>query len=126
MHVSAWRHGLRSVLCCCWPMYTQKPRGLQQNCRCCFDVIMHASHRYYVRPSSKPPKRAAIALAVKVGSVVETDEESGVAHILEHLAFNATKSFENHAIIAFLESIGSEFGACQVFVEVDSVARLTR
>jgi predicted Zn-dependent peptidase len=71
-------------------------------------------HRYYVRPSSKPPKRAAIALAVKVGSVVENDEESGVAHILEHLAFNATKSFENHAIIAFLESIGSEFGACQV------------
>lgn len=68
---------------------------------------------YYVRPCTKPQKRAAIALAVKVGSVVETEEERGVAHILEHLAFNATKSFENHAIIAFLESIGSEFGACQ-------------
>ena len=43
------------------------------------------AHRYYVRPCSKPQKRAAIALAVRVGSVVETEEERGVAHILEHL-----------------------------------------
>lgn len=43
------------------------------------------AHRYYVRPCSKPPKRAAIALAVKVGSVVEDEEARGVAHILEHL-----------------------------------------
>ncbi len=38
-----------------------------------------------MRPCSKPAQRAAIALAVKVGSVVETEEERGVAHILEHL-----------------------------------------
>ena len=39
-------------------------------------------------------------------------QERGVAHIVEHLAFNATEEFENHAIIKFLESIGAEFGAC--------------
>jgi hypothetical protein len=46
---------------------------------------------YYVRSSSKPKERAAIAVVVKVGSLVEQDQEQGVAHILEHLAFNATE-----------------------------------
>lgn len=38
----------------------------------------------------------------------------GVAHILEHLAFNATEEFSNHEIVKFLESVGAQFGACQV------------
>jgi predicted Zn-dependent peptidase len=41
--------------------------------------------RYYVRATSKPKHRAALALAVKVGSVAEEDDEQGVAHIVEHL-----------------------------------------
>ncbi|XP_077210657.1 insulinase (Peptidase family M16) protein [Tasmannia lanceolata] len=68
---------------------------------------------YYVRSNSKPKMRAALALAVKVGSVLEEEEERGVAHIVEHLAFSATKKYTNHDIIKFLESIGAEFGACQ-------------
>ncbi|XP_071721497.1 zinc protease PQQL-like isoform X2 [Rutidosis leptorrhynchoides] len=68
---------------------------------------------YYVRLNSKPKNRAALALAVKVGSVLEDDEERGVAHIVEHLAFSATKRYTNHDIVKFLESIGAEFGACQ-------------
>ncbi|KAL6558843.1 hypothetical protein OROMI_019193 [Orobanche minor] len=67
---------------------------------------------YYVRSNSKPKMRAALALAVKVGSVLEEEEERGVAHIVEHLAFSATKNYTNHDIIKFLESIGVEFGAC--------------
>lgn len=47
--------------------------------------------RYYVRKCNKPKQRAALGLAVKVGSVVEADTEQGVAHIVEHLAFNATE-----------------------------------
>lgn len=46
-------------------------------------------------------------------SVFEEDGEQGVAHITEHLAFNATKDFKNHEIVHFLQSIGSELGACQ-------------
>lgn len=68
---------------------------------------------YYVRCNSKPRMRAALALAVKVGSVLEEEEERGVAHIVEHLAFSATKKYTNHDIVKFLESIGAEFGACQ-------------
>ncbi|XP_039116038.1 zinc protease PQQL-like isoform X1 [Dioscorea cayenensis subsp. rotundata] len=68
---------------------------------------------YYVRSNPKPRMRAALALAVKVGSVLEDEEERGVAHIVEHLAFNATTKYTNHDIVKFLESIGAEFGACQ-------------
>ncbi|CAI0543733.1 unnamed protein product, partial [Linum tenue] len=68
---------------------------------------------YYVRRNSKPKMRAALALAVKAGSVLEEEEERGVAHIVEHLAFSATKNYTNHDIVKFLESIGAEFGACQ-------------
>ncbi|XP_008797884.1 zinc protease PQQL-like isoform X1 [Phoenix dactylifera] len=68
---------------------------------------------YYVRSNPKPRMRAALALAAKVGSVLEEEEERGVAHIVEHLAFSATKKYTNHDIIKFLESIGAEFGACQ-------------
>ncbi|AET05136.2 peptidase M16 inactive domain protein [Medicago truncatula] len=69
--------------------------------------------RYYVRCNSKPRMRAALALAVRVGSVLEEEDERGVAHIVEHLAFSATKRYNNHDIVKFLESIGAEFGACQ-------------
>ncbi|KAK9820030.1 hypothetical protein WJX72_005269 [[Myrmecia] bisecta] len=68
---------------------------------------------YYVRPCSRPKQRAAVALAVRVGSVVEEDHEQGIAHIVEHLAFNATEKYSNHDLVKFLESIGAEFGACQ-------------
>ncbi|XP_022154671.1 zinc protease PQQL-like isoform X1 [Momordica charantia] len=68
---------------------------------------------YYVRCNSKPRMRAALALAVKAGSVLEEEDERGVAHIVEHLAFSATKKYTNHDIVKFLESIGAEFGACQ-------------
>ncbi|XP_047310984.1 zinc protease PQQL-like [Impatiens glandulifera] len=68
---------------------------------------------YYVRCNSKPRMRAALALAVKAGSVLEEEDERGVAHIVEHLAFSATKKYTNHDIVKFLESVGAEFGACQ-------------
>lgn len=68
---------------------------------------------YYVRKNAKPKERAALALGVRIGSVLEEEEERGVAHIVEHLAFSATRKHTNHDIIRFLESIGAEFGACQ-------------
>ncbi|CAI5506607.1 unnamed protein product [Closterium sp. Naga37s-1] len=68
---------------------------------------------YYVRRNAKPQHRAALALAIRVGSLAEEEAERGVAHILEHLAFSATRRYSNHDIVRFLESIGAEFGACQ-------------
>ena len=69
--------------------------------------------RYYVHRAQKPKDRAALALAVDVGSVAEEEDERGVAHLVEHLAFRATRSFGNFEIVRFLESIGAEFGPCQ-------------
>ncbi|KAK8566816.1 hypothetical protein V6N13_002501 [Hibiscus sabdariffa] len=68
---------------------------------------------YYVRSNPRPRLRAALALAVNVGSVLEEENERGVAHIVEHLAFSATKRYTNQDIVKFLESIGAKFGACQ-------------
>ena len=68
---------------------------------------------YHVMRTHKPKDRAALALAVDVGSIAEAPEECGVAHLVEHLAFRATENNDNFAIVRFLESIGAEFGACQ-------------
>ncbi|CAE8739418.1 unnamed protein product [Polarella glacialis] len=68
---------------------------------------------YYVLENKEPKKRAELFLIVGFGSLVEEEEERGIAHIIEHLGFSATKAYENHAIVKFLESIGAPFGACQ-------------
>ncbi|XP_043705638.1 zinc protease PQQL-like isoform X2 [Telopea speciosissima] len=55
----------------------------------------------------------ALLLPLLLRPVLEEEDERGVAHIVEHLAFSATKKYTNHDIVKFLESIGAEFGACQ-------------
>ncbi|MFA5326947.1 MAG: insulinase family protein [Prolixibacteraceae bacterium] len=66
---------------------------------------------YYVRANSTPKNRADLYLVVKVGSVEEDDNQLGLAHFAEHMAFNGTKNFPKHDLINYLESIGMEFGA---------------
>ncbi|XP_020265173.1 zinc protease PQQL-like isoform X2 [Asparagus officinalis] len=103
------RHGFRSLKLVSVDMdevLAQKPVGVDYG-------VLDNGLSYYVRCNPKPRMRAALALAVKVGSVLEEEEERGVAHIVEHLAFSATKKYTNHDIVKFLESIGAEFGACQ-------------
>ncbi len=65
---------------------------------------------YYVRANSTPKNRADLYLVVKAGSVEEDDNQLGLAHFAEHLAFNGTKNFPKHELINYLESIGMEFG----------------
>jgi zinc protease len=65
---------------------------------------------YYVRENHKPENRAQIWLAVNAGSVLEDDDQLGLAHFLEHMAFNGTEDFAKHEIIDYLESIGMKFG----------------
>lgn len=66
--------------------------------------------KYYIRENRKPENRAEIRLAVNVGSVLEDDDQRGLAHFVEHMAFNGTKNFAKHEIIDYLESIGMRFG----------------
>ena len=65
---------------------------------------------YYIRRNEEPQGRAQISLAVKAGSVHETDDQQGLAHFVEHMAFNGTERFAKQEIIEYLESIGSTFG----------------
>ena len=66
--------------------------------------------RYYIRKNSRPEKRVQMQLAVKAGSVDETDEQLGLAHFLEHMAFNGTRHFKAGELIAALEQTGARMG----------------
>lgn len=65
---------------------------------------------YYVRANSTPKNRADLYLVVRAGSVEEDNNQQGLAHFAEHLAFNGTKNFPKHDLVNYLESIGMEFG----------------
>ena len=67
--------------------------------------------QYYIRENSEPANRAEFSLVVKVGSVVEDGDQLGLAHFLEHMAFNGTENFEKQELIDFMESIGMRMGA---------------
>jgi zinc protease len=66
--------------------------------------------RYYIRQNARPANRAALRLAVNVGSIHEENDQRGLAHFLEHMAFNGTQNFKPGELITFLESIGARFG----------------
>lgn len=66
---------------------------------------------YYVLQHAKPEKRAFLWLAVNAGSVQENDDQRGLAHFDEHMAFNGTRRFPKAEIVHYLEKIGMRFGA---------------
>ena len=65
---------------------------------------------YYIRHNEEPRDRAHIALVVKTGSIHEEEDQRGLAHFVEHMAFNGTERFAKQEIVDYLESIGSSFG----------------
>ncbi|MDR3060474.1 MAG: insulinase family protein [Prevotella sp.] len=67
---------------------------------------------YYIRHNAYPEKRADFYIAQKVGSMQEEDDQVGLAHFLEHMAFNGSKNFPGKkTMLNYLESIGVKFGA---------------
>ncbi len=66
---------------------------------------------YYTRKNSYVPGRAEFYIVQNVGSILEKPEQRGLAHFLEHMAFNGTKHFPDKALINYLETIGVKFGA---------------
>ncbi len=67
--------------------------------------------RYAVRENRKPEKRAELRLVVRAGSVDEDEDQRGLAHFVEHMVFNGTRSYAGNEIVAYLESVGARFGA---------------
>ena len=65
---------------------------------------------YYIRHNAQPKNQAEFYIAQKVGSVLEEENQRGLAHFLEHMAFNGTEHFPGKAMLDYLESIGVKFG----------------
>ena len=66
--------------------------------------------RYYIRENHKPEKRAELRLVVNAGSVLEDEDQRGLAHMVEHMAFRGTKRFAGNQISSYLESVGMRYG----------------
>lgn len=66
---------------------------------------------YYIKHNAKPKNRAELRLVLKAGSILEDEDQLGLAHFVEHMAFNGTKSFKKNELIDYLQSLGVEFGA---------------
>ena len=66
--------------------------------------------RYFIRVNKEPASRAELRLAVDAGSILEDDDQRGLAHVVEHMAFNGTRHFPKQELVRFLESTGMRFG----------------
>ncbi len=66
---------------------------------------------YYIRKNSKPEQKVELRLVIKAGSILEEDDQQGLAHFTEHMAFNGSGHFKKNEMISFLQSMGVEFGA---------------
>ena len=66
---------------------------------------------YYIQKNSRPEKRLELRLVVKAGSILDDEDQLGLAHVTEHMAFNGSTHFKKHELISYLQSIGLKFGA---------------
>jgi len=65
---------------------------------------------YFIKKNAKPEKKVDLRLIIKAGSILETDEQQGLAHFMEHMCFNGTKRFPKNQLVDYLQSIGVKFG----------------
>ena len=67
--------------------------------------------KYYIKPNPKPEKKVELRLAINAGSILEDDDQQGLAHFMEHMNFNGTEHYPKNELVDFLQSIGVQFGA---------------
>ena len=65
---------------------------------------------YYIRHNENPKGQADFFIAQKVGSILENEDQRGLAHFLEHMCFNGTENFPGNSLIDWLETVGVKFG----------------
>jgi zinc protease len=80
-----------------------------------FDKAVHTAAlpnglKYFVRHNDRPAKRISLRLAVKAGSINEADDQQGLAHLIEHMAFNGSDHFKPGELVSYFESTGSRLG----------------
>ena len=67
--------------------------------------------KYFIKPNPKPEKKIELRLVVNAGSILENDNQQGMAHFIEHMNFNGTQNYPKNALIDYLQTIGVQFGA---------------
>ena len=72
--------------------------------------------KYYIQKNSKPENRAELRLAINAGSILEDEDQLGLAHFVEHMAFNGTENFEKSELVDYLESVGTRFGLSLIHI----------
>ena len=65
---------------------------------------------YYIRPNAKPENKVELRLVINAGSIMEDEDQQGLAHFVEHMCFNGTEHFEKNELVSYLQSLGIEFG----------------
>jgi len=66
--------------------------------------------KFYIRKNGRPEKRVSLRLAVKAGSIEESDDQLGLAHLIEHMAFNGSEHFKSGEIFSYFERVGARLG----------------
>jgi zinc protease len=66
--------------------------------------------KYFIRENIKPSNRAELRLVLDAGSILEDEDQQGLAHFVEHMAFNGSENFKKNELVNYLESIGMKFG----------------
>ena len=80
-----------------------------------FDATVHTGTlpnglKFFIRQNPRPEKRVALRLAVKAGSLFEADDQQGLAHLIEHMAFNGSAHFKPGELVSYFESTGARLG----------------
>ncbi|UOK42756.1 MULTISPECIES: M16 family metallopeptidase [Flavobacterium] len=65
---------------------------------------------YYIKKNAKPENKVDLRLVINAGSILEDDDQQGLAHFMEHMCFNGTKRFPKNQLVDYLQSIGVKFG----------------
>jgi len=72
--------------------------------------ILPNGFTYYLQKNNNPENQLIVRLVIKAGSILETEQQRGMAHFLEHMVFNGSKHFPDNSLIDYMQSIGVEFG----------------
>ncbi len=67
--------------------------------------------KYYIKNNGKPADKLELRLVVNAGSILEDDDQQGLAHFMEHMNFNGTTHFKKNDLVDYLQTIGVKFGA---------------
>lgn len=95
-----------SVTC----VYAQKSKTVPFDNSIRHGVLSNGMH-YYIKHNEEPKERASFYFAQNVGSVLEKESQRGLAHFLEHMAFNGTEHYPEKSMLAYLEKNGIKFGS---------------